>query len=175
MDLSAPSLRDALCRIDIEGWDGSTGRHLLQDVRRAVVVPVVRGSGLRGPAADQAEATGWAAAWDAMRRPTARTALNPGGMIWTAVRRAVAAEGAFTRNGEVGAAVAGSPAIGPVGTRSVHRPDGVAPPRPGVLSLDHLMDEGWQCAAAGEPSPVDSGPVVTAVLDGLVEAGWERQ
>ena len=110
MDLSAPSLRDALCRIDIEGWDGLTGRQLLHDVRRAVVVPVVRGSGLRGPAADQAEATGWAAAWDALRRPTARTALNPGGMIWTAVRRAVAAEGAFARDVEV--AAAGSPGVG---------------------------------------------------------------
>jgi hypothetical protein len=206
MDLSAPYLRDALCRIELEGWDGATGRQLLHDVRRAVVVPVVRGSGLRGPAADQAEASGWAAAWDALRRPTARTALNPGGMLWTAVRRAVAAEGAFARNVGVGSqapgrpclgqVAAGSPNVGQAAPRSADRSDRVAPLRsgdlaandheprltrgprpairPGVLSLDHLMDQGWQCAAPGTPA-ADSGPVVTAVLDGLVEAGWERQ
>jgi hypothetical protein len=37
------------------------------------------------------------------------------------------------------------------------------------------MDEGWQCAAPGRPTALDSGPVVTAVLDGLVEAGWVRR
>ena len=102
MDMSAESLRDALHRVDVEGWDGAAGRELLDHVRRAVVVPVVRRSGLRGPAADQAEATGWEAAWDALRRPTARTAQNPGGMVWVAVRRAVASETDFARMSDGG-------------------------------------------------------------------------
>ena len=97
MDMSAESLREALHRVDVEGWDSAAGRELLDHVRRAVVVPVVRRSGLRGPAADQAEASGWEAAWDALRRPTARTAQNPGGMVWVAVRRAVAGEADFAR------------------------------------------------------------------------------
>jgi hypothetical protein len=154
MDLSAIALRDTLSRIDVEGWDGVTGRQLLDDVRRAVVIPVVRGSGIRGAAADQAEASGWAAAWDALRRPTSRTALNPGGMVWAAVRRAVAAECAFTRNAESGSAVA---------------------TRTRVLSLDHLMDDGWHGTAADVSTMPDSGPVVTAVLNHLIEAGWTRQ
>lgn len=92
MDLTPESIRDALHQVDLHGWDGADGRALLDRVRRAVVVPAVRRSGLRGPAADQAEASGWEAAWDALRRPSARTAVNPGGMVWVAVRRAVAAE-----------------------------------------------------------------------------------
>lgn len=92
MDLSPQFLRHSLHCVDLDGWNSDAGRRLLDHVRRAVVIPVVRRSGLRGPAADQAEASGWEAAWDALRRPTARTAENPGGMIWVAVRRAVAAE-----------------------------------------------------------------------------------
>jgi hypothetical protein len=190
MDMSAESLRDALHRVELDGWDGAAGRQLLDHVRQAVVVPVVRRSGLRGPAADQAEATGWEAAWDALRRPTARTALNPGGMVWVAVRRAVAAEADFARmsdGGQVGAMaqLAGDagesrattgPSAGTVGEgrasplRSLPLRD--RPTR--CLSLDDLMDCGWQPVGTGLTVADGFGPVVAAVLDGLVAVGWDR-
>jgi hypothetical protein len=196
MDLSPESLRDALHRVDLDGWDGIAGRQLLDHVRRAVVVPVVRRSGLRGPAADQAEASSWAAAWDALRRPTARTAQNPGGMVWAAVRRAVAAEVEFSRmseGGPVGArtqgAVAGVPgesgesgeAARGLAAASTQRPHCAAlalvaaqERRTRCLSLDDLMDGGWQPVDTGFGIPEDLEPVVGAVLDGLVAAGWDR-
>ncbi|MGB7981444.1 MAG: hypothetical protein WCF36_11710, partial [Candidatus Nanopelagicales bacterium] len=92
MDLDPQTVRDALDAVDRQGWDGPAGTALLDHVRAAVVVPVVRRTGLRGAAAEQAAASGWSAAWDALRRPTARRAVNPGGMVWSAVRRAVWAE-----------------------------------------------------------------------------------
>ena len=139
MDLSPQFLRQSLHCVDLDGWNSDAGRQLLDHVRRAVVVPVVRRSGLRGPAADQAEASGWEAAWDALRRPTARTAENPGGMVWVAVRRAVAAEVESARI-------------------------------LGGGSVDAMAQEPAQVTSAAP----DLGPVVAAVLDGLVEAGWAR-
>jgi hypothetical protein len=156
MDLSPECVREALHLIDLDGWGSAAGEELLEHVRRTVVLPVVRRSGLRGPAADQAEASGWEAGWDSLRRPTARTAQNPGGMVWMAVRRAVAAEVAFTRM----------------------RGDGPPPGGPGQelssVSLDALMEDGWQ-PVEGSSRPVEGpGPTVAAVLDGLVAAGWDR-
>lgn len=186
MDLSTEFVRDSLHLVDIDGWDSAAGRQLLDHVRRAVVVPVVRRSGLRGPAADQAEASGWEAAWDALRRPTARTALNPGGMVWVAVRRAVAAETEFTRVpggtsvGVPAAALvvggcagdsdgsAGGTRLGPLVPPLVHRDR-----RPRCLSLEDLMDRGWH--PEGGFRPVEGhGPAVDVILDGLVAAGWDR-
>ncbi len=141
MDLSPEFLRDALHRVDLDGWDGIAGRQLLDHVRRAVVVPVVRRSGLRGPAADQAEASCWAAAWDALRRPTARTAQNPGGMVWVAVRRAVAAEVEFSRMSEGG----------PVGART----RGAAAAVPGEWGVPGESGGGRQGIGRGlRPAPV---------------------
>ena len=161
MDLTAQFLRESLHRVDLEGWDSAPGRQLLDHVRRAVVVPVVRRSGLRGPAADQAEASGWEAAWDALRRPSARTAENPGGMVWVAVRRAVAAESEFSRTpGARSIGALPQPAAGDGSER-------------GTASLDHLMDGGWQPTQA-PMDPRKAGPIVAALLDGLVEAGWDR-
>lgn len=102
MDLSAPHIHAALIVVDDEGWDGPAGRGLLELVRKRIVEPTVRRAGLRGPAADQACASGWAAAWDALRRPSARSADNPAGMAWVAVRRAVADEVAPARRGRDG-------------------------------------------------------------------------
>ena len=73
-----------LRQIDESGWDSRAARELLVAVRDCVAQPAVRRSGLRGPAAEQAEASAWAAAWDALRRPSARTAENPMGMAWVA-------------------------------------------------------------------------------------------
>lgn len=156
MDLTPQSLRDTLHQIDCQGWNNTAGRDLLDHVRRAVVLPVVRASGLRGPAADQAEASGWEAAWDALRRPTARTAANPGGMVWTAVRRAVWAEVGLAQKGRsVGTAL---------------EPDGLCP-RP--LSLDQLVAAGWQLT---EPQRAldEADDAQSRLVAGLIEAGWDR-
>ncbi len=152
MDLTPESIRNALHLVDLHGWDGADGRALLECVRRAVVVPAVRRSGLRGPVADQAEASGWEAAWDALRRPSARTAVNPGGMVWVAVRRAVAAEGQLFRGPGPGSALGPSPSV----------------------SLDHLVASGWQPGCAPRADGEELGPAVCAVVAALVEAGWER-
>lgn len=191
MDLSPEFVRDSLHRVDVDGWDSATGRELLDHVRRAVVVPVVRRSGLRGPAADQAEASGWEAAWDALRRPTARTAENPGGMVWVAVRRAVAAEAEFTRmpGGMPGGAPARAqtrPAGAGEANEQLGMPCGQSSEAPQLtllaspdrrsrcLSLEGLMDGGWQPVETGLRLAEGPGQVVAAVLDGLVAAGWNR-
>jgi hypothetical protein len=192
MDLSAEFVRDALHAVDLDGWDSAAGRQLLDHIRRAVVVPVVRRSGLRGPAADQAEASGWEAAWDALRRPSARTAENPGGMAWVAVRRAVAAEAGFARppdgrpiGSQACAANAGKPPAGESAVPSAGRvgqgrrahlqvllasSDGRSP----FLSLDDLMAGGWHPADTRVAPTQGHGPVISAVLEGLVDAGWDR-
>jgi hypothetical protein len=157
MDLSVECVRDALLIVDREGWDSDAGRLLLDHVRRTVVRPVVRQSGLRGPVADQAEASGWQAGWDALRRPTARTAQNPGGMVWAAVRRAVSAEVGFSRT------------VGdwPVGATTTDQWR--------CVSLDDLMSGGWH-PTGRDPGHVEGpGPVMATILDGLVDAGWDRE
>jgi hypothetical protein len=165
MDLSAGFVRDSLHAVDLDGWDSAAGRQLLDHIRTAVVVPVVRRSGLRGPAADQAEASGWEAAWDALRRPSARTADNPGGMVWIAVRRAVAAESGFACTS------AGRPDRGPSAPQPAIASSGA---RSRIMSLDDLMAGGWHPAESGVARTQGHGPVIAAVLDGLVDAGWDR-
>lgn len=94
MTLTQDLIREHLDRVDSEGWNGAAGRELLERVRREVVLPLVRRSGLRGLAADQAEATGWEVAWQTLARPSTRLAENPGGVVWVAVRRGIHAEAA---------------------------------------------------------------------------------
>lgn len=149
MDLSARAVRGVLRDVQHDGWDCASAAGFLADLRRCVVVPVVRRSGLRGPAAEQAEASGWEAAWDALRRPSARTAENPGGMVWTAVRRAVWAE-VQAGGGDAGGGAAGMDRD----------------------SLDRLVDAGWQLADVGV-SPQNQGPLTSQLVDRLEAAGWE--
>ena len=162
MDLSPQAVRHALHLVGVHGWDSSAGRDLLDGVRRTVVVPVVRRSGLRGPAADQAEASGWEAAWDALRRPSARTAENPGGMVWTAVRRAVHAEV------ELGRAMRSAPGTDAKGSQV---PDRVVAVR--HVSLDRLMDSGWQPTQVWSSYDDPTGVLLPRLVSGLVDAGWE--
>ncbi len=170
MNLDPQTVRDALDAVERQGWNGPAGTALLDHVRTAVVLPVVRRTGLRGAAAEQAASSGWSAAWDALRRPSARRADNPGGMVWTAVRRAVWAEWEADRGPWSGLA-----GVGPTGgPRSAH------PPRAGGrwLSIDQLMSAGWQPTAA--PCSPEAGPgveqqgLLPALVDRLADTGWER-
>jgi hypothetical protein len=161
MDLSPQVIHEHLALVDREGWDSPAGRALLEAVRTAVVGPIVRRSGLRGCAADQAESSGWAAAWDALRRPSARTADNPGGMVWVAVRRAVWAEVAGARGLERQSAASAGPAEAPTAWH---------------LSLDAVRQAGWE---PPDPvrNPVDTtiGPLLHELAQGLVAVGWEPE
>ena len=146
MDLSAGSLRHHLDVIAIEGWESAAGGMVLAVVRRDIVRPLVRGSGLRGPAADQAESTGWAAAWDALRRPSARRAENPAGMAWVAARRAIWAE------------------------------VDAAPRQPGPLGAADLELDATAASGSGAGSVVGSlGPRLDRILDLCVDSGWDRE
>ena len=74
---SREGLLAELAVIDTEGWEGRTAQRLLSYVRSHIVRPQVAAAGLRGPVADQAEATGWAVVWEVLARPSIRTAATP--------------------------------------------------------------------------------------------------
>lgn len=88
---SAEGFRSALAVADVEGWDGAAGQQLLDYVRSEVVVPAVDARHLRGPARDDAIATGWAAAWLASTTQSVRIAASPWGAIRAAVERGIGA------------------------------------------------------------------------------------
>jgi hypothetical protein len=161
MDLSPQVIHEHLALVDRQGWDSPAGRALLEAVRTTVVVPIVRRTGLRGGAADQAESSGWAAAWDALRRPSARTAHNPAGMVWVAVRRAVWVEVAGARGLERQAPASAVPAHAQPASH---------------LSLEVARQAGWEPVVPA-PDPVDTtiGPLLHELAHGLVAVGWEPQ
>jgi hypothetical protein len=183
MDLTPQEIRDALALIDAHGWESAAGRDLLEEARRTVVRPLVRRAGVRGPAADQAEASGWQAAWDVLRRPAVRSAHNPAGMVWVAVRRAVHAEvGRRPRSAsgvDEGSLLGGKLPVAPVGF-TPSRPPSPDPPDSGspatCLSLDALLERGWEPGGIAPNPPSESpGPLVSCLAAGLVEAGWEPE
>lgn len=149
MDLSRERFQLELGVIDQQGWDSPAGVRLLHDLRAGVVRPVVRASRLTGPAADQAESSAWAAAWEAIRRPTAREAVNPAGMVWSAVRRTVGAE--------VGAALPVAwtpstepdPGAGEAASATTARTFGAGGPLLELI-VDLLVAEGWPQESAGD-------------------------
>jgi hypothetical protein len=154
----------ALAHIDDAGWDGPVGTAVLTYARMRVVRPQVRRAGLVGPAADQAEATGWALAWELLSSRALRRTGSPWGVVSAAVRRAVlgevvsAAYGTGVRQGWRLAAsrtegAAGSPA--PLRThRLVPLPEGPGEP-----------------VAGADERP---GPVIELAAGALVGAGWPR-
>lgn len=81
-----------LAAVDDEGWDGPVATDLLHLVRVSLVRPLVVRQGLRGAVAGEAESSGWAAAWEALRSPSLRDSRSPWGVVWSAARRAVMAE-----------------------------------------------------------------------------------
>ena len=150
--------------IDTAGWEGDRGRHLLAYVRHTIVHPQVIRARLTGPVADQAEATGWEAAWEVLTHARVREVQSPWGWIWVAVQRAIRNEvmGArYLTTGSKGRRAFAAQSSTDTGTH-------LAPP----LSLTQLIEMGWE---REEPTPahLQMGPGLEAVLHALVDAGWQ--
>lgn len=155
MDLSRDFIVERLELIDIEGWDGPTAAELLRGVRHSIVRPLVRRAGLRGTGADLAEATGWAVAWETLRRPATRHADSPAGVVWVAVRRALISEVVDQR---------GTSQFGAV--REV-------PCR--ALSLDQMLESGFDVAVPSAHGVHELGQHVEALVGVMVASGWTCQ
>ena len=150
--------------IDTEGWEGVRGRFLLAHVRATIVRPQVISARLSGPVADQAEATGWEVAWEALVHARLREVQSPWGWIWVAVQRAI-------RNEVVGARYLTTESKGRrafAAQASTDTGTHLAPP----LSLTQLVELGGE---REEPTPahLQMGPGLQAVLQALVDAGWQ--
>ncbi len=143
MDAEGQWIHSQLDVVAVRGWDDPAGRALLEHLRRTVVRPAVRRAGLRGAAADQALASGWQAAWDALRRPSARTSTNPAGMVWVAVRRAVWAEVLAGGSAEpwISLDAAGARGGEPPWTYPVREPARLGPVLDRLVGA--LVEEGW--------------------------------
>lgn len=174
----AVKLFAALDRIEMEGWNGPTGRALLVHVRRDVVKPAVRGAGLVGASAEYAEATGWSIAWETLAGPAIRAAASPWGLVTTAVRRAVLSDRMAERYRTAAwrawrierflAAGSGPRQVGE--WREVADPHALAKP----LSLTALVDQhGFDRASTDHvPGDTDPGNVVGELAAVLVRGGW---
>lgn len=156
-------LLDALDRIDRDGWDSPAGTELFQYMRNTVVRPNVAWAGLSGPAADQAEATAWAATWEALIRPALRSARSPWGVLWATARRAAL--------GEVVTAAYLTDVDSAWRLMRERKPGG--PNRYPTRSLSELEDRGFDLVDEGDPVGSAVGPFMRVVLDEMVEAGWE--
>jgi hypothetical protein len=152
-----------LVAIESEGWEGEQGRHLLAYVLNHVVRPQVIASGLTGPAASQAEATGWEVAWEILNRPHLRDLDSPWGWVWVAVRRAI--------QGEVLSAVYLAGEREAWRTRQHRRDSGTEIDTP-TISLARLMDLGWE-KSTGQPVRLQLGERLMHVVRALAKNGWE--
>ncbi len=166
---SRDGLLQELVAIETSGWESPAGKRLLGYARSHIVRPQVRAAGLRGPAAEQAEATGWAVAWETLSRPSIHTAGSPWGLLWMAVRKAIAGERlaahyqASVRNSWRAERA-----------RVEQRQAGRAHAFPRPLSLSLLLEEGWE--PESEPwACTGLGRRLEAVVDSLVHVGWERR
>jgi hypothetical protein len=172
-------VRDQLALVDDLGWDSGPGMELLEHLRQGVVRPLVRRSGLAGPAADQAESSGWAAAWDALRRPSARTAVNPLGMAWVAARRAVHLElgapgGLGRRSSQVDPATSSGY---PPGTEPGEwlMDASLLEQHPEARGAGRGLDAGAGAFGPGSGTPPsDLGPHLGGIVDRLANVGWEH-
>ena len=165
---SDPGLLLALAGVDQTGWDGRDGTAVLTYARLQVVRPQVRRAGLSGPAANQAEATGWAVAWELLSSRALRAVRSPWGVVSVAVRRAVL--------GEVMAAAYGTGVreawrLAARAPRQGRRGDAVPAVRP-PLSLS-VLDPDWWAPATG-PGPDGIGPSLEVIAAAMVRAGWSR-
>jgi len=132
-------------------------------VRNTVVRPNVAATGLSGPAAEQAEATAWAATWEVLSRPALRSARSPWGVLWSTARRAALGElvsAAYLTDVDSG-------------WRLAREQTDAGPNRGPVRSLSDLADRGFDLVDEGDPIGTAVGPLMRVVLDEMVEAGWE--
>lgn len=166
-------LRVALEQIDADGWESQAGRTLLTQVRVQLVRPIVARSGLTGQEAAQAEATGWAEAWESLSSPYLRTTARPWNVLWTTVRRAVRTEVLSARlvtggrrAWEMAAHETGAARRGESTPWAEHH---MRPP----LSLD-LMAQSNQAPPAA-PETRHLGETLDAVVDVMVAEGWPLQ
>lgn len=176
---SNDGLRAALAEVDRYGWEAPAGRRVLEHARRAVVAPAVRSVGLRGAAAVQGEATGWAVAWEVLAGPGVRQARSPWGVVWVAVRRAVLGERLATAYGtdpwtayrirrHQRCPADHDPAARRAGDWSgAVDPAALEPP----VSLTALAETDWEPATDPKPAR-DLGPRLDRVVQLLVAAGW---
>ncbi|MEO6821362.1 MAG: hypothetical protein ABI468_02355 [Candidatus Nanopelagicales bacterium] len=166
---SNPGLLLALAAVDERGWDGGDGTAVLTYARLRVVRPQVHRAGLSGPAANQAEATGWAVAWELLSSRALRAAGSPWGVVSVAVRRAVLGEVVAAVYGtgvrEAWRLAAGSPRPGRPG-------DALAPVRrPVSLSM---LDPDWCAPTTGHVFD-GIGPRLEVIATAMVRAGWSRE
>ena len=160
--------------IERTGWDSPTGESLLEYVRKTVVRPAVGSVGIRGSAADQAEASAWSATWEAMTGPYLRRAESPWGVLWATARRAALGEvvagdfGTGTRKAWRAFASADPGIARSIGTGPESPGNGV-----GLVSLDALADAGYELADR-TPDGTCSGARLSAVVLALVQEGWSE-
>lgn len=171
MLISTEQIHRQLDLVEGLGWDSPPGRELLELMRSQVVRPLVRRSGLRGPDADEAEATGWATAWEVLRRPSARSASNPAGMVWIAVRRAVLSDAA-RRSGDPARWAPAS------GGDMADSPDPAAPDAPmgSLLSavIVRLVEAGWDRSVVCQVVVELADTVQAAADSGPGRVAWRR-
>lgn len=153
-------LLNALATIDAEGWEGPTATALLRFVRDQIARPLVIDVGLRGLAASQAEASAWQAAWLVMTKPALRRAESPWGVVWQAARRAALGELVAARYVKVERRA-----------WELRHPDGTAEPTRVPLSLDALLDTGWE-PPGDEPQDTPLAGLRVCSEFALTEAGW---
>jgi hypothetical protein len=154
----------ALDIIDREGWDSAPAVELLEYLRRFVVGPNVATTGLRGPAADQAEATAWSATWEALTQPELRSARSPWGVLWSTARRSAMGElvsGTFLTDVDSGWRLVRRRAI--CETANYRR----------TLSLTELAARGVEVVVDTNPSGSAVGSLMRVVLEAMVDAGWD--
>ena len=178
---NAEALLDALGVIQAEGWEGPTGRAVLDYARTVVVGRAVRSAGFTGPEAEYAEATGWAAAWEAMTSRRIRSADSPWGFVAAAVRSAVLNErmeetyGTDARSAwrvhRFKEAQRAEVRNRRNGWTSVADPAALARP----LSLTALIDVGYEPAAGTGRTSTSSQWRLPIITDLLVHHGWQRE
>jgi len=156
-------LRADLALVREVGWEHPAATALLRFVREDLVRPLVIREGLRGLAAGQAEASGWAVAWETLRSPALGNASSPWGIVWTEVLREVRAE-----------AVSARYCTAPGRAWQVRGPSG-QPPRPSCVSLDMLLETGSEPTPASDPTDTVSGVgrVLGVVVDAMRDVGWD--
>ena len=162
--------------IDRAGWNCPVADELLTYVRATVVRPNVAATGLTGAAAEQAEATAWEATWEALARPSLRSARSPWGVLWATARRAAFGElvaGTYCTDVWTGWRLARPDSEDGVAGDQLAGGSGVFRHHPPV-SLADLADRGIELPAHPQLSGPASSTLLSAVVRALVDAGWSE-